>query len=32
MLNEQNLPFGCHDWDKYADFWRPIFKDYNYNI
>ena len=32
MLNEQNLPFGCHDWDKYADFWRPIFTEYNYNI
>ncbi len=31
-LNEQNLPFGCHDWDKYADFWRPIFKHYNYTI
>jgi len=32
MLNEQSLPFGCHDWDKYADFWRPIFKWYNFNI
>ena len=31
-LNEQNLPFGCHDWDKYADFWRPVFKRYNYSI
>lgn len=32
LLNEQNLPFGCHDWDKYADFWRPIFKWYNFDI
>jgi hypothetical protein len=31
-LNEQNLPFGCHDWDKYADFWRPVFKQYDYVI
>jgi hypothetical protein len=30
--NKANLPFGCHDWDKYADFWRPIFKLYNYHI
>ncbi|QKJ31420.1 hypothetical protein HQ865_17160 [Mucilaginibacter mali] len=26
------LPFGCHDWDRYADFWRPIFKRYGYDI
>ncbi|MGI4750976.1 MAG: DUF5672 family protein [Janthinobacterium lividum] len=32
FLNKQILPFGCHDWDKYLDFWRPIFKLYNYNI
>jgi hypothetical protein len=32
FLNEQNLPFGCHDWDKYADYWRPVFNLYNYNI
>jgi Txe/YoeB family toxin of Txe-Axe toxin-antitoxin module len=32
LLNEQNLPFGCHDWDKYADYWRPVFKRYNYDI
>jgi hypothetical protein len=30
--NPKNLPFGCHDWDKYADFWRPIFKLYGYDI
>lgn len=29
---EEQLPFGCHDWDRYADFWRPIFKRYNYHI
>ena len=32
FLNKQILPFGCHDWDKYSDFWRPIFKLYDYNI
>jgi hypothetical protein len=31
-LNEQNLPFGCHDWDKYAAYWRPLFKNYGYDI
>lgn len=31
-INEQNLPFGCHDWDHYTDFWRPIFNRYNYKI
>ncbi|MES2278319.1 MAG: DUF5672 family protein [Bacteroidota bacterium] len=28
----EHLPFGCHDWDRYADFWRPIFKRYGYDI
>lgn len=32
LLNEQNLPFGCHDWDRYDDFWRPVFKQYGYII
>lgn len=32
MLNEQNLPFGCHDWDHYVDFWQPVFKQYGYDI
>lgn len=32
LLNKGVLPFGCHDWDKYVDFWRPIFKLYNHNI
>lgn len=31
-LNQNELPFGCHDWDNYIDFWRPIFKLYHYNI
>ncbi len=31
-LNHRQLPFGCHDWDRYADYWRPIFKQYNYDI
>ena len=25
LINEKNLPFGCHDWDEYSDFWRPFF-------
>lgn len=31
-LNKGKLPFGCHDWDEYVDFWRPYFKDFGYFI
>jgi hypothetical protein len=31
-LNGQQLPFGCHDWDQYADYWRPVFKNFGYEI
>jgi hypothetical protein len=31
-LNDNELPFGCHAWDRYADFWRPYFKRYGYDI
>ncbi|MDF2433620.1 MAG: hypothetical protein JWP44_3251 [Mucilaginibacter sp.] len=31
-LNNSQLPFGCHAWDRHVDFWRPIFKHYGYNI
>ncbi|WCT11905.1 DUF5672 family protein [Mucilaginibacter jinjuensis] len=31
-LNGQQLPFGCHDWDRYADYWRPVFKSFGYEI
>ncbi|MFI5158785.1 MAG: DUF5672 family protein, partial [Sphingobacteriales bacterium] len=31
-INHQQLPFGCHAWDLYTDFWRPIFKEYGYDI
>ncbi|MBB6111220.1 hypothetical protein HDF23_003988 [Mucilaginibacter lappiensis] len=31
-LNNNQLPFGCHAWDKYLDFWRDIFKAEGYNI
>ncbi len=31
-LNHKNLPFGCHDWDKYEDYWQPIFMQYIYDI
>ena len=31
-LNNNQLPFGCHAWDKYADFWRPVFQRYGYEI
>jgi len=33
-LNKNNgqLPFGCHAWDLYIDFWRPIFKQHGYTI
>jgi hypothetical protein len=27
-LNNKNLPFGCHAWEKYdPDFWRPFIND-----
>lgn len=32
QLNHQELPFGCHAWDKQIDFWRPYFKQIGYNI
>jgi hypothetical protein len=31
-LNSNQLPFGCHAWDKHIDFWRPIFKKMGYDI
>lgn len=31
-LNANQLPFGCHAWDKYIDFWRPVFETYGYKI
>ncbi|MCX2573425.1 DUF5672 family protein [Pedobacter sandarakinus] len=31
-LTPKDFPFGCHDWDKYADYWRPVFKTLGYNI
>jgi hypothetical protein len=32
VINKGQLPFGCHAWDKNADFWRPIFEQYGYII
>ncbi|MGN8071454.1 DUF5672 family protein [Mucilaginibacter sp. 22184] len=31
-LNKNQLPFGCHAWDKNLDFWRQIFKKLGYHI
>lgn len=31
-LNNGQLPFGCHGWDKQTDFWRPIFKQVGVDI
>jgi hypothetical protein len=31
-LNQAQLPFGCHAWDKHIDFWRPIFEKLGYTI
>jgi hypothetical protein len=31
-INNQELPFGCHAWDRHVTFWRPIFKQFNYYI
>lgn len=32
ILNDGELPFGCHAWDRYIDFWRPVFKELGYTI
>ena len=31
-LKTEDLPFGCHDWDRYADYWQPVFQKLGYNI
>jgi hypothetical protein len=32
-LNNNQLPFGCHAWEKYdIDFWRPIFEQHGHKI
>ncbi|MFD2144377.1 DUF5672 family protein [Mucilaginibacter antarcticus] len=31
-LNANNLPFGCHDWDNYLDFWRPFIVQQGYSL
>lgn len=32
-LTNNRLPFACHAWEKYnIGFWRPIFKQYGYEI
>lgn len=31
-LNKSRLPFGCHAWDLFPDFWRPFFSEYGYVI
>ena len=30
--NNGKLPFGCHAWENYLDYWRPIFKERGYDI
>ncbi|RLJ77686.1 DUF5672 family protein [Pedobacter alluvionis] len=32
LLKESDLPFGCHDWDRYADYWRIVFSKIGYKI
>jgi hypothetical protein len=31
-LNGGQLPFGCHAWDLFPDFWKPFFKQQGYDI
>ena len=31
-INSGQLPFGCHAWDKYISFWKPIFKGIGYDL
>lgn len=30
--NNNQLPFGCHAWNRNVDFWRPIFAQYGHTI
>lgn len=29
-INHNQLPFGCHAWDRYLEFWRPYFVQEGY--
>ncbi len=32
-INSNNLPFGCHAWEKYdLNFWREVFVDYGFEV
>ncbi|GAA4334367.1 hypothetical protein GCM10023149_41690 [Mucilaginibacter gynuensis] len=31
-INNNVLPFGCHAWDLYIDFWKPIIEQYGYKL
>jgi hypothetical protein len=31
-MTSGQLPFGCHAWDLYLDFWRPYFRSAGYEI
>lgn len=31
-INNGQLPFGCHRWDKERDFWRSYFSKFGYTI
>ena len=31
-LKIADLPFGCHDWDHYLDYWKPVFQKLGYTI
>jgi hypothetical protein len=31
-INKQQLPFGCHAWEKYPEFWKDIFAEQGYTI
>jgi hypothetical protein len=32
-MNGEELPFGCHAWNRYEpEFWKPILKDFGYII
>jgi len=32
IINKRQLPFGCHAWDLTLNYWRPVFKQYGYDI
>ena len=31
-INKQQLPFGCHAWDRHVEFWNPFFEQQGFPL